>query len=325
MNKNITVDIVTRSEDLPEMDYADFFHSCDMFVIIEHTPGQRPYMAVARCGNRIVGHLLAMLRRRGAWLPPYIFTQGRVYGCGEYADGEDCEHIFSLMLAAITRKCRNKICLYIEFSDLPNKMFGYRHFRNNGYFPIHWMEIHNSLHSLAPEKRLSKKTVEKIRKAEKAGVTSEVVETHDDFMSFYKMLHSHFKLKIRRYIPACRQFIELEKNNHCRIIVTKHKQKVIGGCACVYSGENAYLWYLASKRKTHLRLYPDTMTVWAAIRYAYEHDFRHIYFMDVGLPFSRNHFRDFILRFGGKPVGTYRWFRFSFAWINRLINWIYRE
>ncbi len=47
--------------------------------------------------------------------------------------------------------------------------------------------------------------------------------------------------------------------------------------------------------------------------------------MDVGLPFRHNRYRDFILSFGGKEVSTYRWFRFSFSWLNRVIGWFYRE
>lgn len=73
----------------------------------------------------------------------------------------------------------------------------------------------------------------------------------------------------------------------------------IGGCACVYSEGNAYLCYLAAKRKTYSMLHPDTMVVWNAIQYAYEHNYNHIYFMDVGLPWHRNPFREFILSFGG--------------------------
>jgi hypothetical protein len=47
--------------------------------------------------------------------------------------------------------------------------------------------------------------------------------------------------------------------------------------------------------------------------------------MDVGLPFRKNSFREFILSFGGKPVSTVRWFRCSIRWINGLLSWIYRD
>ena len=76
-----SVNIITKGEELPQMQCTNFFHSVDLFRIIENTPGQRPFMAVAydRRGD-VVGHILVMLRRRGSLIPPYLFTQARVYG-----------------------------------------------------------------------------------------------------------------------------------------------------------------------------------------------------------------------------------------------------
>ena len=42
-------------------------------------------------------------------------------------------------------------------------------------------------------------------------------------------------------------------------------------------------------------------------------------FMDVGLPFRRHGYRDFVLRFGGKQSSTRRWFRVSWPWLNKLM------
>jgi hypothetical protein len=155
VNEELRIEIIERSELLPPMENRHFFHGREYFCILEKTRGQKPYMVVARRGDRIVAHLLASLRRRGSLIPPYLFTQGRIYGEGEYADGEDRELLFSMMLEAITRKLQRKICLYIEFSNLSQKMFGYKYFRQQGYFPVHWMEVQNSLHSREPEERLN--------------------------------------------------------------------------------------------------------------------------------------------------------------------------
>lgn len=76
----------------------------------------------------------------------------------------------------------------------------------------------------------------------------------------------------------------MAKSHNAKIFLTTYGGKNIGGCACVYSEGNAYLCYLAAKRKTYSMLHPDTMVVWNAIQYAYEHNYNHIYFMDVGLP-----------------------------------------
>ncbi len=322
----LTVKIFTRSEKLPELSQSNFFHSTELFHIIEKTPGQSPYMAVASNGSgKIVGHMLAVLRRRGSWFPPYIFTQGRIYGEGEYTEEVNKEEVFGVLLKSITRQFRRKLCFFIEMSDLSQKMFGYKHLRRNKYFPIHWQEIHNSLHSKSPEERLSGRMMKGITKSYRMGVETREAENEADVHAFYKMLSGFYRMKMRRLIPPESQFAELHNSENAKIFITIYKEKVIGGCACAYSEGNAYMWYLASKRKSHPLIHPDRMTIWKALRHAYEHNYAHMFFLDVGLPFRKNRFRDFILSFGGKPVARYRWFRFSVSWLNRLLSWWYRE
>ena len=321
----IEIRIITHSEELPPMESRSFFHSPELFRVCEKTSGQTPYMVVAEEDGVVVAHLLANLRRRGSLIPPYLFTQGRIYGEGEYSGNVNKEEVFRMMLSAITQKLKRQLCLNIELSDLSQKMFGYKYFKQEGYFPVHWMEVHNSLHSMPPEERLDKKMAERIGRLKEQDVTFRQVEDYDQFRRFYRMLNRFPSLRVRRYLPPARHFWDLGQGDSVRLFVTKWHGKVIGGCACIYSDGNAYLWYLASKRKSHPRLYPATATVWGAISDAYGRKFRHIYFMDVGLPFKQSHYRDFILRFGGKEVSSYRWFRFSFGWLNRLLRMIYKE
>lgn len=322
----VNVKIYTKSADLPQLSQANFFHSPEFFCIIENTPGQWPFMAVATDDSgRILGHMLALLRRRGSWIPPYFFTQGRVYGEGVYAEGVDKDAVFGELIKAVTNKIKYKLCFFIEVSDISQKMFGYKHMRDNKYFPVHWQEVHNSLHSKEPEERLSEKTLQTIRKVERMGVGTHEAVTRDDVHAFYKLLHGFYRMKMRRLIPPEDQFEELYKSDNAKIFITQYKGKVIGGCACAYSEGNAYMWYLASKRKSHPLLRPSRMTVWAALKNARDNGYKHMYFLDVGLPFRRNRFRDFILSFGGKPVARYRWFRFSVGWLNKVLTWLYRD
>lgn len=320
-----SVYIITKGEDLPQIPCTNFFHSVNLFRIIENTPGQKPLMAVA-CNNdgNIVGHIMVMLRRRGSLIPPYLFTQARIYGEGEYASGCDKETVFGLMLNKIVRKLKYGTCLYIEFSDLSTKMFGYAKFRANGFFPIHWMEIHNSLHSMSPEDRLTQKMRKQLAKARISKLETSIAKTENEYEDFFKILKGYVSLKIRRFIPDLSLFRELKKNGGCNLFITKSDGKIVSGCLCVYSQGNCYLWYLATRRKLYKKR-ASAITVWAAIKNAYENKYSHIYFMDVGLPFKKNPFREFILGFGGKPVGKYRWFRCSFRWVNTLLSWFYRE
>ena len=109
------------------------------------------------------------------------------------------------------------------------------------------------------------------------------------------------------------------------LFVTKYHGWVIGCAAVAYSEGDAYLWYSAFRRKTFHKLHPDTMVVWDVMKHAYDKGCQHMRFMDVGLPYGKNPYREFILKFGGKEQSTYRWFRFSIKWVNKLLAWIYRE
>ena len=51
--------------------------------------------------------------------------------------------------------------------------------------------------------------------------------------------------------------------------------------------------------------------------------YRHLEFMDVGLPFRKHGYREFVLRFGGKQSSTRRWFRFRWNWLNRVLIKMY--
>lgn len=320
------IQLYTKGSDLPVLSSGNFFHSPELFHILEHSSGQRPYMAVAFDETgRVVAHMLAFTRRRNTWIPPFLYMQGRIFGEGVYAGEQDKEQIFGLMLRELTRKLLHKLCFYIEFSDLSLKMFGYRFFRSEGYFPVNWQEVHNSLHSIPPVERLSEKTRERIRKSYRAGVTMREARTEAEVHSFYQLMNGFYRMKLRRIIPAENHIRQLYNSDNGRIFITLYKEKVIGGCVCVFSEGNAYLWYLASRRKRYALLHPNLMTVWEAISWAWKHNYAHICFLDVGLPFRKNPFRDFILSFGGKPVGKYRWFRFNVNWMNRIMGYIYRE
>ena len=320
------IQLFTKGNKLPQLQCDDFFHSEELFHIMENSQRQRPYMAVAyKEDGEIVAHMLAYINHRKMCLPPFLYSQGRIYGEGEYKYETDKELIFSLMLREITRKLRRKLCLYIEFSDLSTKMFGYKYFRKEKYFPVNWQEVHNSLHSLPPVERLSEKMKERIRKSYRVGVETREAKTGEEVHSFYKLLNGFYRFKLRRIIPEENHISQLYASDNVRIFLTLFKGKVIGGCVCVFSNGNAFLWYLASKRKRYALLHPNLMTVWEAITWSWKHNYAHINFLDVGLPFHKNPFRDFILSFGGKPVGKYRWFRINIPWVNTLLGYFYRE
>ena len=320
------VQVYTKSESLPPLLDGNFFHSRELFCILEKTPGSTPCMAVASSPDGgVVGQLLFSVHHRHSWLPPYLYKHAHAHEEGVYADGVDREEVFGAMASAVTRMLDSHLCLYIEFSGIRKKMFGYRHLRQQGYFPIVWQEVHNSLHSMPPRDRLDGKTLRRIDRLASKGVVTREVSDMADVHAFHGLLKRYYRFKPRRYIPDERYFEEMLSSRHSGMFLTEWHGIVIGCCACIYCGGNAYLWYLASKRKSYAALHPDLMSVWHAIDDAYRRGFAHIYFMDVGLPWFKNPFRNFILGFGGKPVAKYRWFRFCNRFLNKILMWLYRD
>ena len=328
--------IYTTGDTLPEglMD-SNFFHSPQFFALCQQTPRHRPYMVtLADDDGNLMAQMLAVVRYRSSWFPPYYYMHCRILGEGIYK--ETSGEAFEQMLNALTAKLGPRM-LYVEVSHLSHKMFGYRQLRAARYFPVRWMSIHNSLHSRTPEERISASMQQRINNAYERGVITDEVKSEDDFKEFMKLLRHHNWLKPKRYIPAdeffhsfsglppvdAKEKIQLPDDG--RLYLTRYRNRVVGCSAVVYSNHQAYLWYAAYRRKSFAWVHPRELTIWHAIKDAHSRGYEHIFFMDVGLPFRKNKFRDFILRFGGKPVSTYRWFRCSIKWINSLLSWIYRD
>ena len=328
MKEEVSIRLITHTQDLPDLKSKSFFHSVEFFQIVEKTPMQKPCMVIAIDGQgRIVGHLLAIISFHRSLLPPLAYSHCHVYGEGEYAaEGAEKDRIFGMMLKALTERLTRKLCLYIEFSDLSTKMFGYGVFRENGYFPIQWQKVHNSLHSKSPMERLSEKTKTKIRNAEKRGVSSDIAAPGSkDMQDAVKLLKRYFLLKPRRVVPNAKIFDMLAESGKCKVFVTKHNGRVIGTCVCFFFAGNAYMWQLAARRKSFMMYSPAEFTVWSALKHAHEAEYRHFYFLDAGLPFKRNPMREFILNFGGKQVAEYRWFRIQLPLVGKVIDWMYNE
>ena len=322
----LTTTIYLKSKQVPELSEANFFHSKKLMEICEQTPHQKPYMVVVSdVDGKVVSHMLGILRIRTLWLPPFLIIHCRVLGEGVYYESlYTKEELFGEMLSALTKKLNNRT-LFIEVSHLSQKMFGYKQLRDNKFYPVSWMSIHNSLHSHSPEERISDKMQHRIDHAHEKGVQTNVVTNEEDLKAFMALLRHHHFLKPKRYIPDESFFRQIMECNNGKLFVTKYREHVIGCSACAYSQGNAYLWYSAFKRKSYAMVHPDILTIWDTMKYAYEKDYQHMCFMDVGLPFSKNPFREFILKFGGKEQSTYRWFRFSIKWVNALLAWLYRE
>lgn len=315
-----------KATDIPPLPGKNLFHSVELFRVFEQTSGYKPLMIVTYENSVPKACLLAAVRKSVRWFPPSIIKRCEIYGSGEYFTDQHQEEIFGEMLQYLTRIVLNH-CFLIEFRNLDNALFAYKYFRENKYFPINWLRIHNSLHSKTPEQRLSSSRKRQIKRALNNGATMHIAETEEDIRTFAKMLKKNYSSKIRKHFPGINFFLLLVQQNTTKeigkIFIIKFKEKIIGGSVCLFSNQNAYLWFSGGLRKSYPLQYPGILAVWKALLYAYDHGYQHMEYMDVGLPFKQHGYRDFILRFGGAQYSTRRWFRFRWNWLNRLLTIFY--
>nr|WP_302829399.1 GNAT family N-acetyltransferase [uncultured Bacteroides sp.] len=317
-----------RGSQVPELPGTNTFHSTELFRIYEATPGYTPLLIVASEAGKPIAKLLAAIRKSVRLFPPGIIKRCEIYGTGEYFDNQaDREAIFSDMLQRLTDEALREAFL-IEFRNLDNAKFGYKAFRENHYFAINWLRVRNSLHLVTQaEEWFSPSRIRQIKKGFKNGAKVSEAHTAKEIRDFAHMLHKVYSAKIRRHFPSRDFFQQLEKqmmkSRQSRIFIVTYKDKIIGGSACIYSDESAYLWFSGGMRKTYALQYPGILAVWYALHDAKQRGYRHLEFMDVGLPFRKHGYRDFVLRFGGKQISTRRWFHFKWEWLNRMLIKMY--
>lgn len=316
-----------KGNSIPVLPGYTIFHSTELFHVFELTRGYAPILIVAYQGEHPVAKLLAVIRKSVRIFPPSIIKRCEIYGNGEFFDEkQNKEELFNYMLEHLTHEALQNSFL-IEFRNLDNPLFGYKAFRQNGYFPVNWLRVYNSLHSRAPMERLSLSRKRQINKALKNGAYTEIANNEKDIIAFSRMLKKAYSSQVRKHFPDPGFFHLLAwqcpDKEIAKIFLVKYKGKIIGGSVCVFSNRNAYLWFSGGMRKTYSPLYPGVLAVWAALTYSYKKGYEHFEFMDAGLPFKKYGYRDFILRFGGKQSSTRRWFRFRWDWLNNFLCRMY--
>jgi hypothetical protein len=287
----------------------------------ETTPGYMPIMVTASRDGVVVGQLLGVIHR----IAPFI-RRCDVFGCGDYAPQEEQqEELFAAMIERLSREALRTAHI-IEVRNLDNQSFCYKHFREMDFFPVSWLRVRNSLHSQkSADTRMSQSRLRQIRKGLKNGATIEMAKDREEARELSRLINricptSGFFPNIELFVHVAEKMISSEQ---ARIFLVKYNGRVIGGSACVYSGDTAYLWFSGGMRKLYAAQHPGILAVWAAMKDTFERGIDHLEFMDVGLPFRRHGYRDFILRFGGKQSSTRRWFKLRATWLNKLFSKIY--
>lgn len=310
-----------HGNNIPELPGSNIFHSKELFLFYEATSSYTPILIVATNEGKPVAKLLAVTRKNAQLLPFPFLKRCEIYGTGEYLDNSvDQEEVFSYMLEHLTNEAL-RYAFIIEFRNLDNALDGHKYFRANKYFAINWLRVRNSLHKVDKvEDQFSPSRFRQIKKGLISGAEVCEANTAKDISEFSHMLHKIYSIRIRKYFPTLEFFQQMNtwliSKGLAKIFIVKYKGKIIGGSSTLYSGENAYLWFSGGMTKRFTAQYPGVLAIWGALTDAKFRGCRHMEFMDVGLPFRKHGFRNFILRFGGRQSSTRRWFRIRWNFLN---------
>lgn len=323
-----------RGSYVPNLPGNDTFHSTALFHIFEGTPGCHPLLLTVSDEGTILSKMLVVVQRIVRFIPFYSIRRCVSYGTGEYFCPDDQrETLLSEMLKEVKRYANRMGCFVIEVRNLQAPLSGFGIFRQEQFFSVNWLRVRNSFDDLAIEQSFSTSRRRQVRIGLKNGAVVETADTEEDINEFGRMLKRNYLSKIRKHFPAIEFFHQIQKGikdvhigeswQSFKIFIVKYHQKIIGGCVCIYSGSSAFVWFSGGMNKTYLRQYPSVLAVWKALTDAKERGFKHLEFMDVGTPFRKHGYRDFVLRFGGEQISTRRWFQFRWRWLNKLCLWFY--
>lgn len=314
-----------HSADVPALPGTNIFHSTELFSVLEQTPGYRPVLLVATEDGQLLGKLLC-ITRPSARLAHFVHTT-YIYGTGEYfPSSRRREEVFEEFLSYFTQ-CFLERSFLLEFRNLEEPLFGYRYFRQNGYFAVKWLRVENTLRKDTMLQWMSSSRKRQIAQGLKRGATMEVASSEEEIREFFGLLKKYYSPKIHRHLPEESFFLALQREQQgerlSRTFLVRYKGKLIGGSICLFSGDKAYLLFSGGLRKSYPLHYPGVLAVWKAISYCLEQGYEKFEFINAGLPFQKYGYRDFILRFGGRQLSSRRWFKIRWNWLNRLLVWLY--
>ena len=317
-----------KSADIPDLPITNVFYRKELFQVYERTPHYEPMLLVVEADGKALSALLGVIQRGEYWRS--LLRRCEVYDTGEYfTDNSDLrEELFSMMLAELTREALKK-ALMISFRNLEDPLFGYRDFRQQGYFSIKWMRVLNKFNPMKEIMETANQSRRRqIRKALHSSCKVEVATNPEDIKAFSIMLRRNYSSKVRRHFPSIRffeQFNEILPNEKMgSIYIVRYHEHIIGGSVVLYSKDRAYLIFNGGMNRTYKRKYPGILSVWKALHEARARGCKDFEYIDAGLPFRAHGLRDFALRFGARSQSSRRWFRLRINWLNSLLALIYR-
>lgn len=311
------------------MEEVNFLHSPSSFDWYGNNPTYTPLMLVAFEGEKPVAAMFTVIVRVNRFLRGKIFKRCVISRQPAFFKKDLSQlEIFETLIRHLLKEVRNRV-FFIRYENLGDTIFGYKSFRENGFYSVKWINIRNSLQ----RKRriwdqLSKSRKNQVNKAIKKGVIVEEFTREENLPEIYKLIRDTNNKKISRRFPPYQYFENFFRHyimqGKGKILLARYQGKIIGGSILGFEKkETVYCLYYWGKSKRYKLLYPTILTLYQSMRLSEEMGFLYFDFMDVGF-LNKNAGRSrFLLQFGGKQRATRRWYRFNWSLLNFFAHRIY--
>lgn len=318
-----------RKEDLPPLEELNLFHSPSSFDWYANIPAYTPLMVIAFEDGKPAASMFAVIVRINHVLRGKLFKRCFITQQPAFYDNKLPKiELFDVLITHLVKEVHNRVFL-IRYENLANAIFGYKGFRENGFYSVKWINIRNSLQRKRKIwDQLSKSRKNQVNKALKKGVTMEDLNTEGNLPEIYALIKETNNKKIAHRFPPYQYFENFFRfyvqNGRGKILLTRYQGRIIGGAILGFENkETAYCLYYWGKSKRYKLLYPTIFTLYQAMRLCEDSGYRYFDFMDVGFLNQKTGKTRFLLQFGGKQKATRRWYRINWGLLNFFANQIY--
>jgi lipid II:glycine glycyltransferase (peptidoglycan interpeptide bridge formation enzyme) len=290
---------------------GNFFQSADFFAFIENVPGYKPFLLVATSdAGDITGSLLGVVQANGTGVKSWLSRRLIVWGGPLTAAASPAQvQAVTRGLLADLKKHASSRSIYVEFRNFFDTADLQKTFEQSGFeYKPHLNYLVKTDEEAAVKKRMSSSRTRQIKSSLKMGATTAEARSEDDIVAFYKILHTLYKEKVKKPLPALDLFMNFWKSGIGKTFIVLYEGRVVGGIMCpVFADKTIYEWYICGEDGLAQGLHPSVLATWAPIEYGYQHGFDHFDFLGAGRPDQDYGVREFKARFGGDEVSFGRY------------------
>ena len=280
---------------------GNFFQSTKAYYFFKSVESYQPVFFIAKEQNEIAGTLLAIVIKEGKGLKGYLSRRCIIWG-GPIVGNENQE-VYSLLLNELNKIITQK-AIYTEFRNFFDHSNHKETFDNVGFEFNEHLNFIVSVSSLEVSKRkLSKSKIAQINKSIKNGTEIIQATCIEDVRSFYRILDTLYKDKVKKPIASFGFFQKFfEDESLGKYLLIKKNNRVIGGIMCPVYKDKIYEWFVCGMDGKFKDIYPSVLATWAPIEYAANNGLKFFDFMGAGKPNDDYGVREFKSKFGGELV-----------------------